>query len=162
MDHSSTELPFLRQGSTGDLPALLQLEKTCFVGDYAPHRFRSADFLAYLRNPSALFQLARADGELVGYVAGVIRRKGGEPNTRLDSIAVLPAWRRRGVGRQLLNWFLEESRRRQADRVTLEVLASNEAGRRWFAQASFREGRRLPNYYAAGVDGIELSRDLGE
>jgi len=155
-------MPALCTGSTHDLPALLKIEKICFVGDYARHRFRSSDFSAYLTKPSALFQIAVAGGKPVGYVAGVVRRRSGETNARLDSIAVLPAWRRRGIGGQLLKWFLDASQGRQAKLVKLEVLASNKQGLHWFARAGFQEVWRLPNYYAAGVDGIGMSVTLSE
>lgn len=153
-------LPVLCAGSRRDLPALLHIEKICFIGGYAPHRFCSSDFSIYIARPHALFQIAMANGEPVGYVAGMVRRKRGDVTVRLDGIAVLPGWRRRGVGRQLLDWFLKEAPRRRANRVMLEVLASNATGVRWFIRAGFNQVRNLPNYYATGVDGIEMSRDL--
>jgi len=148
----------LRPGSKRDLPALLHIEKTCFVGDYVRHRFHTSDFAGYLRKPSSVFRIAVLAGEPVGYVAGTVRRVRGKDRVRLDSIAVLPRWRRQGIGQMLLDWFLDEAERRKGRQVTLEVLESNKLGRRWFTQTGFQETRRLRNYYGTGVDGIEMTR----
>jgi ribosomal-protein-alanine N-acetyltransferase len=147
----------LRSGSRADLQALLQIERVCFVGDYARHRFRSAEFSAYLRNPSAIFQLAVVAGHPIGYVAGTVRRTHGIARARLESIAVMPEWRVRRIGEELLGWFLQETRRREASRLTLEVAASNTLGREWFARAGFHETRQLRDYYGVGVDGVEMT-----
>lgn len=148
--------PIFRNPSTRDLPALLRIETAGFTGDYAPHRFRHADFAAYLRNPRAMFRLAVQHGEPIGYVAGVLGRAQGKPTARLDSIAVLPECRRQNIGGRLLSWFLDEARAHRCRWVALEVAVSNESGRAWFAHAGFEERHRLPNYYGSMIDGIAM------
>jgi ribosomal-protein-alanine N-acetyltransferase len=145
-----------RRPSNSDLPALLRIENACFTGDYAPHRFRRADFAAFFSNPRAMFRLAVRDGEPVGYVVGVLRREHGRLTARVDSIAVLPGRRRQGFGSKLLTWFLDEARAHRSEQATLEVAVSNALGLAWFTQAGFEERRRLPNYYGSKIDGIEM------
>lgn len=107
--------------------------------------------------------VATARGLLVPRCSqGPARTRAWATPGRLDSITVMPTWRRHGIGRMLLEWFLAEARRRKARRVTLQVAASNEAGRLWFAQVGFRETRRLPGYYGPGADGIEMTARLGK
>lgn len=79
----------------------------------------------------------------------------------INNLAVLPAWRRRGVGRALLEAVLDEARRLGAMRATLEVRASNQAARALYERAGFRPAGLRRGYYTNPVeDALILWRDL--
>lgn len=70
------------------------------------------------------------------------------PDWELENLAVLPALRRRGAGLALLAALLAEGRRRGAERILLEVRASNEGAIRLYERAGFRLLARRRAYYA--------------
>jgi len=81
---------------------------------------------------------------------------------QIQNVAVHPAFRRRGVARQMLNLGLKEALARGAGLASLEVRPSNLAARRLYASLGFREMGRVPNYYQAEMeDALILQRQLG-
>jgi ribosomal-protein-alanine acetyltransferase len=71
----------------------------------------------------------------------------GSPEWELENVAVLPTFRRKGVGAALLSALLAEARARQAERILLEVRASNLSAIRLYAQAGFQRLAIRRGYY---------------
>jgi ribosomal-protein-alanine acetyltransferase len=71
----------------------------------------------------------------------------GAPEWELENVAVLPAFRRRGAGAALLSTLLQQARARRAERVLLEVRASNQSAIRLYGQAGFQLLTRRRGYY---------------
>jgi ribosomal-protein-alanine N-acetyltransferase len=59
----------------------------------------------------------------------------------------LPAMRRLGIGRALLEAVIADTRRRQLASMVLEVAADNEPARQLYAAAGFAPVGRRPRYY---------------
>lgn len=81
------------------------------------------------------------------FACGFLVAQCGGPEWELENLAVLPVWRRRGVGAALLATLLEEARARHAERILLEVRASNQSAIRLYAQAGFQLLARRRGYY---------------
>jgi ribosomal-protein-alanine N-acetyltransferase len=119
-----------------------------------PAPWSEGDFTATLASPFN-FALIRETGFLLGKVVA------GE--AELLTIAVDPAARRQGTGRALVEAFLAEARRRDAETAFLEVAETNAAARSVYAAAGFRQtGRRRGYYRGAGlvVDAILMGRSI--
>ena len=100
-------------------------------------------FLAWEADAPAGFILARDLGDEV----------------EILSLGVLPACRRNGLGRRLLDAVLTESGRRNRGSAVLEVAEGNIPARRLYGRRGFIEVGRRPRYYRhAGrvVDGLIL------
>jgi [ribosomal protein S18]-alanine N-acetyltransferase len=65
----------------------------------------------------------------------------------VNNIAVRPAWRRMGIGEQLLNTALTWARERRARRALLEVRASNNAAQALYRRCGFEAIGRRRRYY---------------
>ena len=65
----------------------------------------------------------------------------------INNLAVLPAWRRRGVARALLVEVLAAARREGATRATLEVRASNTPALELYGGFGFEQRGCRPRYY---------------
>jgi [ribosomal protein S18]-alanine N-acetyltransferase len=78
----------------------------------------------------------------------------------LHRIAVTPAWRRRGVGRALMEALLAEARARRCDRMLLEVEAANEAALALYGRLGFVRIARRRAYYGPDHDAVVLERRL--
>jgi ribosomal-protein-alanine acetyltransferase len=69
------------------------------------------------------------------------------PEWELENIVVSPASRRQGVGRALLSALLNEARAHCAERILLEVRASNHAAIRLYLRNGFQQLSRRRDYY---------------
>ena len=82
-------------------------------------------------------------------------------NLYINNFAIARRWRRRGAGRALIAWIMNEAKRFGVQRATLEVRASNAAARRLYEAAGFRVTNVRPKYYSRPVeDALILWRDL--
>jgi [ribosomal protein S18]-alanine N-acetyltransferase len=135
-----------------DLPRIAQLEADAFGDSW------SIDLLASeIEQPSALLlQASRGESPACGYTA--FRHVWGE--AELLRLAVLPAERRRGVGRALVEHGLEQLRQVGVRTCHLEVRLDNEPAIALYRSLGFRPAGRRRGYYRDGSDALVLSREL--
>jgi ribosomal-protein-alanine N-acetyltransferase len=103
--------------------------------------------------------LAWRDDEPAGFV--LARDLAGE--TEILSLAVLPAFRRRGVATALLEDAAAQAAARRCGSIVLEVAVDNEAARRLYSGLGFEQVGRRPRYYRrpdAVADALILRRFL--
>jgi len=78
----------------------------------------------------------------------------------INNIAVVPEFRRQGVGAALLTYVMAEGGRIGAKRATLEVRRSNDAARALYERFGFTIAGVRPAYYTKPVeDALVLWRD---
>jgi ribosomal-protein-alanine N-acetyltransferase len=81
---------------------------------------------------------------IMGYI--VARETAGE--LHINNFAVRSDYRRRGVGRALLDRMLQEARLRKANAAFLEVRSANRAAQTLYEKSGFRAIARRANYYS--------------
>ena len=96
-----------------------------------------------LENPLSLWLVALEGDTVAGYVGS--QTVMGE--TDMMNVAVSPAYRRRGIARELIQALLRELARQGSHRLTLEVRASNAPARALYESLGFAQVGRRPNYY---------------
>jgi ribosomal-protein-alanine N-acetyltransferase len=94
--------------------------------------------------------------QVVGY--GGVWLVAGEAH--INTLAVHPDWRRRGIGEQLLQALLAYARRRDSLAATLEVRVSNLAAQHLYRRYGFEEVGRRPRYYRDGEDALLMTAQL--
>ena len=109
--------------------------------------------------------VAEADGMVLGFAAATLLRlpdqDGEENRCELDSVAVDPAARRRGIATALVRAMLDWAEKNGAFHFSLEVRASNSAAIALYRQLGLREeGRRLRYYADPEEDGLILGRAI--
>jgi len=107
--------------------------------------------------------LARADTLTIAGPEGLALGRVTLDEAELLTIAVAPAARRKGLGRELLDRFLAGARAKGAQTVFLEVDSLNAAARALYAAAGFAKVGLRRNYYREGPvpsDALVLSRSL--
>jgi uncharacterized protein (TIGR00725 family) len=109
--------------------------------------------------------IAALHGEVVGYFTlGRMTRLPSNRHVRqLRSLAVARPQQRRGIGRALVRAAADEARAGGARKLSLYVLASNDAARHLYAAEGFRlEARQRDEFLLGGVyvDSLILSLDL--
>lgn len=134
-----------------DLNALRQLEQICFPKDAWP----LWDLLGVLTFPNVVRLKAVVDGEMVGFIAGDIRKS--ERMAWIATIGVLPEYRGRGIGATLLEACEKQI---TVPRVRLNVRVSNQPALRLYRKFSYYEVGIWPNYYQDGEDAYVLEKKL--
>jgi len=133
--------------------ALAAMHRACFPED----PWDAAALGRILGLTGAFGFLAWRGDDPAGFV--VARDLGDE--LEILSIGVLPALRRRGHARRLLDAVVAEAARRRSGSIVLEVAAANEPARRLYAGFGFSQVGRRPRYYrlaGGAADALILRR----
>ena len=150
----------IERGSSGDLDDAMIVMDAAFGKSFGEAWTRSqlAGILP-MSGVSLMLARAAARGGTIGF--SLFRTVADESELLL--LAVLPEFRRQGVGTQLLDDFLERSRNDGVDRVHLEVRDGNPAVAMYRASGFLPIGRRRNYYHAADgkrFDAITLASQL--
>lgn len=103
--------------------------------------------------------LPGAFGLLAGPGGFVLARVAAD-EAEILTLAVMPAFRRRGLATALLQVVSAQAAQRNAAVLLLEVAVGNEAALALYARLGFAEVGRRRNYYRTGLDALVLRRDL--
>lgn len=134
-----------------DLEAVLTVEREVFEGDvWTAHHFWSE-----LGQTSTRHYLVARDGERVVGYAGLCAYP---DEAFVQTMAVAPTHRGRGLGARLLEDLLAEAERRGLRSVLLEVRADNPAAQRLYERHGFRRTGVRRGYYPGGVDAWVMTR----
>lgn len=145
----------LRSMTQADLSQVLAIEEECFSSPWSINSFKYE-----IEQSESIFKAAVLDEQVVGYVC---------LRTMLDithvmNLAVLPQYRRMGIGLILLRDALHELRRQRPDIkfVTLEVRESSGA-LKLYEKAGFAAiGKRKGYYHSPDEDAIIMGMEIVE
>jgi GNAT superfamily N-acetyltransferase len=106
--------------------------------------------------------LACEGNDVVGSAYALLDQARNEAG-RVGGMWVAPAWRRRGVGRALLQEVFSWAREHQLSRLALWAPAHNPAALALYGHAGFREtGKRRPLPTNSSLQIIEMETSLGQ
>lgn len=117
---------------------IVRIETECFA-----HPWTKQGVSEELENPTARFFAAIKNDEVVGYIGA--NNIAGE--VYITNIAVLPIYRKQGIGELLLSVLLSVSEQENAQFVTLEVRESNQASILLYTKCGFTVVGRRTNFY---------------
>lgn len=102
-----------------------------------------------------LMLVARVDGghiTLGARLAGYIVARLGADELHINNVAVRDRYRRRGIGRALLDLIMAEGKRSGAARAFLELRAGNASALALYESCGFRVTSRRGKYYSEPVE----------
>ncbi|SFV23733.1 ribosomal-protein-alanine acetyltransferase [Pseudidiomarina donghaiensis] len=137
-----------------DLDALEAIETLSFVTD----RISRRSFKRFIDQHIGDFKVARYNGQTIGYYI-VLYRQATEL-ARLYSLAVHPDFRRRGVGRLLLDAAEHDADERYCLFMRLEVKTDNMAALKMYHHAGYYDMEIRPEYYEDDSDALVLQKLL--
>lgn len=136
-------------GSLRDLLTLRSLERICFPKDAWP----ILDLIGVLTLPNVVRLKAVHQGEMVGFIAGDIRRSEGL--SWIATFCVSPKYRGHGIGKMLLQACEE---RLPMETIRLSVRASNEAAIGLYLNAGYSKVGEWLRYYSDGETAIVMEK----
>lgn len=125
-----------RQAVRDDLDGVCKIERACFTQPWSMESLRDDIYV----NELSHYIVAEADGALAGYCGVHIIGDEGH----ITNIAVLPAYRMRGIGQGLLETLFMQT---GLTYYTLEVRVSNDPAINLYAKLGFSSFGRRPRYY---------------
>jgi len=152
----------LRKFAMNDLRRVTNINNTCLPENYTDYFFIDL----YQRFPET-FIVAEENGEIVGYI--MCRVEVGFSNFGLSglikkghivSVAVLPQYRRKGIGESLVNKAMDGIRLYNSKQCFLEVRITNTEAINLYNKLGFEVTRTVHKYYADGEDAYVMSKKL--
>lgn len=131
-----------------DVRAVYEIETLSFR---TPWSYRS--LLGELKNTVAHYTVLEQDGEIIGYCGMWVLFE----EAHITNIAIHPAFRGNGYGKQLLHATMRVAASFGAEMMTLEVRETNTVAQRMYDEMDFlQQGRRKRYYSDTGEDALLL------
>lgn len=146
----------LRDATPADVPALSALAIEAFNAKFADlyspqdlatflaEALEEAPIAAGLANPDSVYQLAEADGRLVGYCrvglkCGFPEHARGAKVMELKQLYTASDATGMGIGKALMDWAMEQFATRGADEAQLSVYSENHGAHRFYERYGFEK-----------------------
>lgn len=135
-----------------DLDRIMKIELVSFTAPWSRQSYIDMASLANIH-----FFVAKISGELVGYMLYQMWAN----ETELHTIAVAPDKRRKGIGKMLFEYFLNDARSNGVKQAYLQARVSNIAARTLYEKHGFVAIGVRKKYYADnGEDALVMQLDL--
>jgi len=135
-----------------DIPAIASIVREALRENYPTSLY--LDIHRWWRDG---FLVADLDGHPVGFLAAVISADG---QARILMFAVTSAFRKRGIGSQVMNAFVQACAMRGIRHIELEVRFSNDEAIRFYKRYGFEIAGVLEKFYTDGEDGYKMIKRL--
>ena len=145
----------LRLARLGDAPRIANASRTLIEAGL-PWSWTPRRVALHMRSREHLTVIAANGGELAGFVLAQF----GSSAVHVALLGVAPGYQRLGLGKLLVSWVEESASVAGLFLMQLEVRASNQQARRFYARLGYRETGRTAGYYSGVEDAIRLERDL--
>lgn len=133
----------IRKMTDADIADVAEIEKSCFSSPWTEDGLRSE-----LTNTQAEFFVLEYDGAVAAYMGMHIVLD----ECYIANIAVSPAYRRRGLGKSLVENALKVSKEKNCSFITLEVRVSNAPAIELYAGCGFESVGERKNFYSAPME----------
>jgi ribosomal-protein-alanine N-acetyltransferase len=134
------------------MPEVLQIEQTSF--DFS---WTEEDFLRCLRQRNCIGMVAEQGEKVVGFMIYELHKT----KLHILNFAIQPAFRRLGVGVQMVTKLVSKLSSHRRTKITLEIRETNLAAQLFFRSQGFRAVRVLRAYYEdSGEDAYLLQYRL--
>jgi ribosomal protein S18 acetylase RimI-like enzyme len=154
-DNGAVNAVHLQPARRDDAPRLAAMSRRLIESGLEPC-WTAERIERQLRNHDSVVLTARAAVDIAGFAI----MQYGDDAAHLNLLAVQPAYRRSGIGRQLVSWLEDTARVAGTFAIRLEVRTGNAAARAFYAALGYRETGYVRGYYQGVEDAIRLARDL--
>jgi ribosomal-protein-alanine N-acetyltransferase len=152
----------LRKFAMNDLQSVVRINRVCL-----PENYTDYFFVELHQHFPETFVVAEENGEVVGYI--MCRMETGFSNFGLKglvkkghivSVAVMPNYRRKGIGEALITEAMNGMRTYGAKQCFLEVRTTNSDAITLYKKLGMEITRTIHGYYADGEDAYVMSKKI--
>lgn len=144
-----------RPMTADDVDAVAKMEKICFRSPWSKRMLREE-----LNNSVSYYHILEYEKEIIAYAGMWLLYN----EAHITNVAVLPAHRRKGLGRRIMLLSMQAAAELKATEMTLEVRESNIGAQEMYKQLDFHYAGTRKRYYSdTGEDAFILwNRDIRE
>ena len=146
----------LRAFRSDDLEALYKIDHACFAPGISYPREELSGFICQRGSRT---WVAEESGEIVGFL---IAERQAQKVAHIVTIDVVDRWRRRGVGRLLMDAAELWAREQKLLLVYLETAENNTAAQAFYGARGYRKVDSVANYYSDGTSAWVMLKWLKE
>ena len=133
----------IKKMTSSHIGEIARLEKECFSSPWSEDGLKTE-----LDNNFARFFVAFSGDEIAGYIGS--HNVLGE--VYITNVAVFPEFRRKGVGKALVEFLANEMKAENAEFVTLEVRRSNQNAISLYEKCGFQKVGERRNFYEKPIE----------
>ncbi len=146
-------LPDIRLATPVDAPGIARMSRDCIEhglswGWTAPRVVHA------IRDASTNVAVAVPRGQLQGF--GIMQYQ--EESAHLALLAVAPAMRHQGLGRQMMDWLERSARIAGISAVRLECRADNRNAIAFYQRLGYQRSNRITGYYEGQIDAVKMHK----
>ena len=141
-----------REMTLADIKTVAEIDEICFDEDGWDEDF----FLEELRDEHSDYIVGEIEGKIIACAGIKIYLDEAEGMT----IAVLPEFQGRGIGKKILTEIIKIAKRRGAKSMIFEVRVSNVPALHIYQKFGFKIVGRIKRYYMSGEDALTMSANL--
>ncbi|MEM2971356.1 MAG: ribosomal protein S18-alanine N-acetyltransferase [Candidatus Bathyarchaeia archaeon] len=145
----------IEDASIQQLDRLYEIEMECFKEE----AFKKQQIASLLTNYNSISLVAKMNGEIVGFIIGVIYFERNSLVGHILTIDVSPKHRRKGVAQSLLQEIEKIFMEKGVKSCHLEVREDNIAALRLYQKLGYKKVAKIKGYYG-NAHGIYLKKDL--
>ena len=127
-----------------DLDSVIEVEHASFTLPWS----REAFYNELVNNQYAYYLVAEDQGKIVGYCGTWIILDEGH----ITNIAVLPEWRGKKIGEELLVRMMGKAQSMGVKKMTLEVRVGNQTAQKLYRKLGFKDGGIRKFYYTDNME----------
>lgn len=152
----------LRRFNPADLEAVININRVCL-----PENYVSYFFIDTFNTLPDAFIVAEIQERVIGYIMcrlehgfSDLKRLRFAKKGHIISVAVMPDYRKLGIGTALVEQALSALKAMSVDEMYLEVRTTNEPAINLYKKLSYQVTRTIPRYYFDGSDAYVMTRAL--
>lgn len=138
------------------MESLFALDQACFRPGIAYSR---AELRYFLFHPRSISLVAEEESDLAGFAIAEMSSVSGKRFGHIVTIDVVPARRKQGVGRKLMNALIDACRAEGALSMRLEVAVDNDGALEFYRLLGFTERGRIRGFYMGKLDALRMEKD---
>ncbi len=142
----------IRQFSLSDLDRVAEIGQNSLPSPWPKSLFVKTHKLY----PESFF-VAEKKGEVIGYITG----RPDKGASRINSLAIDKKWRKKGVGRVLVDYLMAQFKIKGGKEAFLHVRARNKEALNFYQDLRFKITETIKNHYRNGDDACLMKKNLG-
>lgn len=142
----------VRRALISDVVKLFELESEIFSYENFP--LSRGSFYYHVKN--SLLYLAEIEGQIVGYILVLTKRK----IPKIYSLGVSPAFRKRGISHTLITNAMQTLSRQGAKSLSLEVRSDNQNAIAIYKDLQFEKVREIPSFYRDNCSAYVMKKNF--